>query len=193
MLSMVLGIEDIQEIIMEFEKTDAINKGSQNRGEQAESGEKEYAGFWVRVGAALIDTFLVLLVTLPLLTAIYGSDYWSNDSLSMGVWDTLLSYVLPAIAVIAFWVYRSATPGKSWLHLTIVDAKTGEKPGTRQFVLRYLGYYVSIIPLFLGIIAVGVDRRKRGFHDRIAGTVVIRDKVTLPVKFEAASPEKSFT
>ena len=178
---------------MEFAKNVASNKSTQNKSMQADSTEKEYAGFWVRTGAALIDTFLLLLVTLPILTAIYGADYWSNDSLSLGIWDTLLSYVLPAIAVITFWVYRSATPGKSCLHLTIVDAKTGEKPSTRQFVFRYLGYYVSIIPLFLGIIAVGVDRRKRGFHDRIAGTVVIRDKVTLPVKFETTSTEKSFT
>lgn len=161
--------------------------------ESNEQREKEYAGFWVRVAAALIDTFLVLLVTLPVLSAIYGADYWSNDVFSMGVWDTLLSYVLPAIAVVTFWVYRSATPGKSWLRLTIVDAKTGGKPSTRQFIYRYLGYYVSIIPLFLGIIAVGIDRRKRGFHDRIAGTVVIRDKVTLPVEFETVSTEKPFT
>lgn len=101
--------------------------------------------------------------------------------------------MVPVIAVVTFWVYRSATPGKSWMHLTIVDAKTGGKPSTRQFIYRYLGYYVSMIPLFMGIIAVGVDRRKRGFHDRIAGTVVIRDKVTLPVKFETASTEKSLT
>lgn len=174
--------------MIEFENTDGITKAT-----QITADEKEYAGFWIRVGAALIDTFLLLIVTLPILTTIYGVDYWSNDSLSMGVWDALLSYVLPAIVVIAFWVHGSATPGKSWLHLTIVDAKTGGKPVTRQFVYRYLGYYISIIPLFLGIIAVGVDRRKRGFHDRIAGTVVIRDKVTLPVKFEASSTEKSFT
>jgi len=151
------------------------------------SGEKEYAGFWIRVAAALIDTFLVLMITLPILTVIYGKGYWANESFSMGVWDTVLSYVFPAIAVVVFWVYRSATPGKLFLHLTIVDAKTGEKPSTRQFIIRYLAYYVSMIPLFLGIIAVGIDRRKRGFHDRLAGTVVIRDKVTLPVQFESSA------
>lgn len=177
---------------MAFDNTQS-NVQSNARIKKGEQREKEYAGFWVRVGAALIDTFLVLLITLPVLIAIYGTDYWSNDSLSMGVWDTLLSYVVPVIAVVTFWVYRSATPGKSWMHLTIVDAKTGGKPSTRQFIYRYLGYYVSMIPLFMGIIAVGVDRRKRGFHDRIAGTVVIRDKVTLPVKFETASTEKSLT
>ncbi len=161
--------------------------------DQVELDDKEYAGFWIRVAAALIDTFLAVLITLPFLSAIYGVDYWSNDSLSMGVWDTLFSYVFPAIAVVIFWVYRSATPGKLWLHLTIVDAKTGGKPTTRQFIIRYLGYYVSMIPLFAGIIAVGIDRRKRGFHDRLAGTVVIRDKITLPVKFETKAKEHSST
>jgi len=47
-------------------------------------------------------------------------------------------------------------------------------------LLRYLGYYLSMLPLFLGFIWVGIDRRKQGFHDKIAGTVVIRQDSTLP-------------
>ncbi len=39
---------------------------------------------------------------------------------------------------------------------------------------RYFGYYVSILPLMLGIIWVGIDKRKQGWHDKLAGTVVIR-------------------
>ena len=35
-----------------------------------------YAGFWVRVGASIIDTLLILLVLGPLITAIYGRAYW---------------------------------------------------------------------------------------------------------------------
>lgn len=147
--------------------------------------EQEYAGFWIRTGAALIDTILILIITLPILTAIYGPDYWSGESIFLGFWDALLNYILPAIAVIVFWVYKSATPGKMATKLTIVDAKTGGKPSTGQFIGRYLGYYISMIPLFLGIIWVGIDKRKQGWHDKLAGTVVIRSNKTEPVKFES--------
>lgn len=147
--------------------------------------EQEYAGFWIRTGAALIDTILILIITLPILTAIYGRDYWAGESIFLGFWDALLNYILPAIAVIVFWVYKSATPGKMATKLTIVDAKTGGKPSTGQFIGRYLGYYISTIPLFLGIIWVGIDKRKQGWHDKLAGTVVIRSNKTEPVKFES--------
>ncbi len=146
--------------------------------------EQEYAGFWIRTGAAIIDTILIIIVTFPILTAIYGTDYWLSESMNQGIWDILLNYILPAIAVILFWVYKSATPGKMATKLTIVDAKTGEKPSTGQFIGRYLGYFVSMIPLFLGIIWVGIDKRKQGWHDKLSGTVVIKNNKTEPVAFE---------
>jgi uncharacterized RDD family membrane protein YckC len=58
----------------------------------------------------------------------------------------------------------------------IVDAKTGARPTTGQLVVRYLGYYVAMIPLFAGIIWVAFDPRKQGWHDKLAGTVVVRPK-----------------
>jgi len=146
--------------------------------------EQEYAGFWIRVGASIIDSILILIIIAPLLTFIYGEEYWLSEAFVQGTWDVLLNYILPAIAIIIFWVYRSATPGKMVLGLTIVDAQTGGKPTTGQFIGRYLGYYVSTIPLFLGLIWVGIDKRKQGWHDKLAGTVVIRNKKTEPVKFE---------
>lgn len=147
--------------------------------------DQEYAGFWIRTGAAIIDSILMLIIVAPILTAIYGTDYWvSGESFVQGVWDVLFNYILPAIAIIIFWVHKSATPGKMATKLTIVDAKTGGKPSTGQFVGRYLGYYVSMIPLFLGIIWVGIDKRKQGWHDKLSGTVVIKSNLAEPVKFE---------
>lgn len=136
--------------------------------------EQEYAGFWIRVGASLIDTIFILILVAPILTIIYGTGYWSDQSLTKGIWDVLLNYILPAIVIIVFWIYKSATPGKIITKLTIVDAKTGNKPSSGQFIGRYLGYYVSAIPLLLGLIWVGFDKRKQGWHDKLAGTVVIR-------------------
>ncbi len=147
--------------------------------------EQEYAGFWIRTGAALIDSILMLIVTAPILTVIYGADYWESESLFQGAWDVLLSHILPAIAIIVFWVYKSATPEKMATKLSIVDAKTGGQPSAGQFIGRYFGYYVSMIPCFLGIIWVGIDKRKQGWHDKLAGTVVIRNNMSEPVKFDS--------
>ncbi len=138
--------------------------------------EQNYAGFWIRTVAAIIDTILIVIVVLPLLTFIYGTGYWRGGSPVHGFWDALFNYLFPAIVVIVFWVYKSATPGKILTKLSIVDAKTGGKPSTGQFIGRYLGYFVSTIPFFLGIIWIAFDRRKQGWHDKLAGTVVIRNQ-----------------
>lgn len=139
--------------------------------------ELEYVGFWLRVWAAIIDTLLMIVIVAPLVTWIYGPAYWLSDAFIRGPADFVLNWLLPAVAVILFWVYRQATPGKMAIGARIVDAKTGGKPSTGQLIGRYLGYYVSIIPLFLGLIWVGIDKRKQGFHDMLAGTVVVRPKV----------------
>ena len=137
--------------------------------------EQRFAGFWVRVLAALIDSLFILILIAPLLTAIYGSDYWFDRTLVKGPVDLIVNYVLPGVVIVVFWVYRSATPGKLILNLRIVDAVTREQPKTRQFILRYLGYYVSTFPLLLGLIWVGYDVRKQGWHDKLAKTVVVHD------------------
>lgn len=144
----------------------------------------EYAGFWIRVAAAVVDSILVMFIAIPLLMAVYGSDYWMSDRLIQGPADFLISYVLPAIAVIAFWIARGATPGKMLLSTQVVDAKTGLKPTPGQSIGRYFGYYVSTIPLGLGLLWVAIDPKKQGWHDKLAGTVVIRRKqATQPVSF----------
>ena len=70
------------------------------------------------------------------------------------------------------------------LRLRVVDAKTGQALTTPQAIGRYLGYYVSAFALMLGFIWVGIDKRKQGFHDKLAGTVVIRDTAKEPVRFD---------
>lgn len=145
----------------------------------------EYAGFWVRVGATLIDTILMMIIVFPILTLIYGKEYWISDSFFFGFWDLMFNYILPAIAVIIFWIYKSATPGKMAMRLKIVDAGTGKAVSAGRLIGRYLGYYVSTIPLLLGLIWVGIDKRKQGWHDKLAGTVVVRNTQKEPVHFDA--------
>jgi uncharacterized RDD family membrane protein YckC len=146
--------------------------------------ERTYAGFWIRTGASIIDSILILIVVGPLLTMIYGQEYWMDSALVKGPMDAVVNYVLPAFAIVAFWIAKSATPGKMATNLTIVDAKTGGRPSKGQFVIRYLGYYVAAIPLLLGLIWVGIDKRKQGWHDKLAGTVVLKDNASQPVRFD---------
>jgi len=139
--------------------------------------QPEYVGFWARVGASIIDTILMLVIVAPLLTYFYGGAYWMGAfGFIAGPADVLLNWILPAIAVIVFWIYRQATPGKMAISAKIVDATTLGKPSTGQLVIRYLGYYVSLIGLCLGFVWVGIDARKQGWHDKMAGTVVVRSR-----------------
>lgn len=152
------------------------------------AAELEYAGFWIRVWASVIDTVLLLMLLFPLLTAVYGMAYWESTDLIHGPLDFLLSWVMPAAVVLVFWISRQATPGKMAISARIVDARTGENASTRQLVIRYLGYFVSTIPFGLGLIWVGFDARKQGWHDKLAGTVVVRKKggTTKAVTFPGA-------
>ncbi len=136
----------------------------------------EYVGFWARVGAAVIDTLLILVVTMPLLFWIYGASYLDAGGMAAGPADVMISYVFPFIATIIFWKTRQATPGKMAVRARIVDARTGDKPGTAQLIGRYFAYIPAMLPLGLGIFWVGFDPRKQGWHDKMAGTVVVRGR-----------------
>lgn len=146
-----------------------------------------YAGFWVRVGASLIDTVLLLLVTSPILVIIYGWAYYDTSEFILfhGTGDVLVSWVLPPIAIILFWIYKQATPGKMAVNARIVDVRTGGPPSTGQCIGRYFAYFISAIPFCLGFLWVAIDRRKQGWHDKLAGTVVIRNPGPEPVRFDA--------
>ena len=102
--------------------------------------------------------------------------YWDSDKLIHGPADFLISWLLPAIAVVVFWINRQATPGKIAIDAKIVDADTFEAPTTSQLLVRYLGYYVSTLGLFIGFLWIAFDPRKQGWHDKMANTVVVRSR-----------------
>jgi uncharacterized RDD family membrane protein YckC len=161
-------------------------------GYELKPGER-YAGFWIRFAAFVIDSVIVSVIIGPIAAALYerpdvsGALFAAAQAGDLqevallflealrpaGVGDFLLNVAVPAAAVVAFWIYRSATPGKMATSTRIVDATTGEAPSTKQCVVRYLGYFVSIFGLFLGFLWVAFDRRKQGWHDKMARTVVI--------------------
>ena len=133
----------------------------------------KYVGFWPRVGAYLVDALIYVAIAFPLLTFAYGMSYWTADEIIHGPMDFILSYVFPPVATIWFWVAKQATPGKMVIRAKIVDARTGLVPTTGQYIGRYFAYILSIIPLFLGFIWIAFDSRKQGWHDNLAGTVVV--------------------
>jgi len=135
--------------------------------------ELHYVGFWPRVGASLIDTILLMLISMPLLVMAYGWGYYTDEAPIKGFVDIFVNYLLPITAILSFWIIKQATPGKMAIHAVIIDAKTGQKPTTKQFVIRYLGYILATLPLLLGLLWVAWDKRKQGWHDKLAGTLVV--------------------
>jgi len=149
-------------------------------GEQADIQESEahcqvrYVGFWSRFLASIVDSVILMLISWPLLLVLYGKEYFELEQLVAGPADFLISWVFPIVAVVCFWIYKQATPGKMMVAAKIVDAKTGENPTKGQCIIRYFGYFLSIIPFCLGLFAIGWDKKKQGWHDKLAGTVVIK-------------------
>jgi uncharacterized RDD family membrane protein YckC len=134
----------------------------------------EYVGFWARVGAALIDTVLMGVLFIPLSQFFLSARARSSPFGDMSFSSLTLNWILPAIVILVFWFARGATPGKMAISAVIVDADTLQPPSQGQFMIRYLGYYVSTMGLLLGLLWVGFDKRKQGWHDKMASTVVIR-------------------
>lgn len=145
------------------------------------SHEMEYVGFWLRFWAMIIDTVLLMAILYPPLIYIYGKTYFQSTAFIKGPADFLITWVLPAIAVIIFWKYRSATPGKMIFKAVIVDANTGEKPSNTQLLIRYFAYFISMIPLCLGFFWIAFDNRKQAWHDKLAKTVIVRPRKNGPV------------
>jgi len=144
----------------------------------------EYAGFWLRLAAVMIDVILMMIVLYIPLLFIYGQDYLTAEQAIHGFWDVMLTYVLPFIATIWFWLRFMGTPGKMAVRLKVVDASTGDKMSTGQAIGRYFSYILAVLPLGLGLLWIGFDKRKQGWHDKLAGTVVIRDGEAETFKFE---------
>ena len=149
-----------------------------------------YVGFWARLVALLLDIILIKVVTYPFLIAVYGWGYLESWTLVDGPFDLVVSWMFPAAAIVAFWMYCAATPGKMVIGAQVVDAVSGRHPTPWQFFKRYIGYFPSAILLCWGFIRAAFDPRKQGWHDKFAGTVVVYvKKVRIPEL--AATPQSS--
>lgn len=162
----------------------------------------EYVGFWKRFLAFLVDSAAVSLVFSPVMLALYGAGFFARlnaelaslsassgdpyadamralaildrpDSAIMALGDIRVQLAF-AVAIILFWRFRGATPGKMLVRARIVTAEGLTQPSTGRLIGRFFAYFVSIFPACLGFLWIAFDRRKQGWHDKIAGTVVVR-------------------
>ena len=119
----------------------------------------EYAGFWIRLVASIID-LVIVLIGLALLSVLAP--------------DSLTGLALSALYYVLLTGLRGQTVGKMTLGIRVVRAD-GRLPGLGYAALReVVGKFVSAIALFLGFLWIAWDREKQGWHDKIAGTRVIK-------------------
>jgi uncharacterized RDD family membrane protein YckC len=146
-------------------------------------------GFWRRLGAGMIDLAILLPVGLILawlagqITGVhlpesrhYGLDFWldlllSSDPALLGVIGLLVATA--AIYVAIFQITWAATPGMRLLGLAIIDLY-GDPPSVIRSIARTVGYLLSAITLGLGFLWIGFDRERRGLHDWLSGTHVVK-------------------
>jgi uncharacterized RDD family membrane protein YckC len=148
-------------------------------------------GFWRRAVAAAVDAFVIipvaLLVTLVVsrLAGIHmppsnlhpsDIDLWidlvlaSDPALMMGA---ILAVAIALTYSLVFQVLLGRTLGMRLLKMRIIDVY-GDRPSPARCAIRCVGYVVGLATLFLGFLWVGFDSEKRGLHDWLAGTYVIR-------------------
>ena len=123
----------------------------------------EYIGFWVRLGAAIIDGIITWFISL-LLT---GFAFRPAPVGTLGILLPLLYYWL-------FTGLKGQTPGKMVLGIKVVTAQ-GDIPGLGVAAMReILGKLISVIALCLGFLWIAWDSKKQGWHDKIADTYVVK-------------------
>jgi len=150
-----------------------------------------YAGFISRFVAFIIDMLIInvsvlaitwfVSVTIELinLQAFYnifsillpGASSTFEQLLSQLTAGFFISLVI-ATYFIFFWVLAGYTPGKALMGVRIITTE-GRKISFLRALLRYLAYFLSAVLFFLGFLWIFVDRRRQGWHDKIANTYVI--------------------
>jgi uncharacterized RDD family membrane protein YckC len=131
------------------------------------------AGFWVRVVAAIIDG-LIVVVPLMILNFILTR---------IPVIGRVLGFLMPFAALAVNWLYSAklessamqATFGKKIMEIVVVDS-TGGRLSFGKATMRWVGKLVSGLILGIGYLMVAFSARKRGLHDILANTLVVKGK-----------------
>ena len=126
----------------------------------------EYVGFWTRFAAWIIDSFIILIIMIITIVA----------TMFVGFVGILVILLLPWLYYWLFTGLQGQTLGKKAVGIKVVDGQ-GDIPGLGRAALReVVGKVISSIPFFLGFFWIGWDSRKQGWHDKLAGTYVVRSR-----------------
>jgi uncharacterized RDD family membrane protein YckC len=128
----------------------------------SKTGGVEYAGFWMRFLAAIIDGIILGIFQGVLTLAI-------TDPVSRFGLNLMVSFVY----TVGFWIAEGATPGKMAMGCRITSAD-GEPLSAGQAVGRYFAQFLNVLTLGIGYLMIAFTPEKRGLHDYVAGTVVIK-------------------
>lgn len=129
----------------------------------AARGYGGYGGFWIRVGAYLIDALLLAIPTIALERA-FGEVAGLPISLAV---DWLYFALMESSTM-------QGTVGKTLCGLAVTDLD-GRRISFARATARYFAKFLSAFTLGIGFLLVALTPRKRGLHDLLAGTTVIRD------------------
>lgn len=148
----------------------------------------QFAGFWRRFVAYMIDGFIIGIISIILMMiagVAYVAGAMSGDGgaimakitdpvqmASVTLWLWVFSILMNIVYFTYFHGSTGRTPGKRLLGLQVVSAD-GTSISYGIAFLRSVGYLVSSLVFCLGYIWIGFDKKKQGWHDKIAGTVVI--------------------
>ena len=140
-----------------------------------------YGGFWIRVVAYLLDGIL-LNIALGIVASFAGIAMMPGDPAQFNV-EAFISQMgsFQLVAVVVNWLYfalmesspRGATVGKMIVGLRVVDEQ-GNRISFLRATGRFFAKFISAVILFIGFLMVAFTDRKRGLHDIIAGTLVVK-------------------
>jgi uncharacterized RDD family membrane protein YckC len=140
----------------------------------------EFGGFGERLVAYIVDiviTGIVILVVAVLggLAVAGGAASENNILTGTGIVVLVLALLIIPLAYFPyFWARDGQTPGMRMLGLRVVRDVDGGPISGGQAILRLIGYWVSGAVFYIGYIWIFIDKRRRGWHDLIAGTVVVK-------------------
>ena len=135
-----------------------------------------YGGFWIRLVAYIIDAILISLV-LGAVASILGVNFMNQETLED--YDPTFNLV----SLVAGWLYfalmesseRGATVGKMAMGLRVVT-NDGKRLSFLNATGRYFAKIISAVILCIGFLMIAFTDRKRGLHDMIASTLVIKTR-----------------
>jgi uncharacterized RDD family membrane protein YckC len=141
---------------------------------------RTYAGFWIRFLAYILDSVILgivmMVLSIPGFLLLRSFRYEQGKFVAAAVGVYGLMMLLGLFYILFFWAVKGATPGKKALGLRIVREDGVDPMGWGTACMRLLGYIVDGFTFYIGFIMIAFTDRKRGLHDMIAGTTVVKTR-----------------